>query len=300
MSTRRFIGSLPALVTPLDADRRLDETGLRALIRRALDDGATGVLVAGTTGEGSLLEPELRAELTALARSAIGPSGPDRPPLMAGASGLSMGPLRADVARVAEAGADVALVLPPSVQPLSPDELVDLHLDVAETAAVPTFAYHIPQLTGSWLTPEALARLAEHPNVIGLKDSSPDAERRAALLEVTTERDDLMLFTGHAPTLAAALRGGANGSITAVANVRQRTVVALHAAVAAGDDSEVERRQDELRRLTDGLAATGVSVPAALKAALQLDGVIDERWCTSPLRSVDPRRLDRIRTALVR
>ncbi|MCC5949211.1 MAG: dihydrodipicolinate synthase family protein [Nitriliruptoraceae bacterium] len=300
MSSPSLTGSIPALVTPLDADRQPDEDGLRRLIRRALDDGASGVLVAGTTGEGSLLSPAHRAAVTASARSALGPAGPGVPTLLAGAVGLHVEGLQDDVRRVADAGADAVLVLPPGIQPLTPDEVVDLHLAVAESSPVPTLAYHIPQLTGSWLVPEVLPRLAGHERIIGMKDSSPDAERRAGFAAFTRDNDGLALLTGHASSLAAALDAGVDGSILAVANLRQRGIVALHAAHAAGDTAEVERRQEVLRRTTEGLATTGASVPAAIKAALQLDGVLRERWCVPPLRSVEPARLDHIRTMLVR
>jgi hypothetical protein len=111
-------------------------------------------------GRGHLLDPEQRVELTTLARAALAGRATRSgaaPTLVAGASGPTLAALHADVARLAGAGADLVLVLPPSFQPLTPQELVALHLDVAERAEVPTLLYHIPQLTGSPLTPEAVA-----------------------------------------------------------------------------------------------------------------------------------------------
>lgn len=312
---RALTGALPALVTPLSDPTTLDLEGVAALVGRALADGASGVLVAGSTGEGSLLAPDQRAAVTALARDAIDshladevvahgtvgpPVGAHRAVLVAGASGPSVATLQADVARLAAAGADVVLVLPPSVHALSPDELVDLHLAVADAAVVPTLVYHIPQLTGSSLTPAHLQRLARHDRIVGMKDSSPQADRRAAFVAVTREIEGFAVLTGHAPTLAAALAAGVDGSITAVANVRLRQVLALHRAVAAGAGAEVTRLQEALVRLSQGIGEVGASVPAVLKAALQLDGWLAERWCTPPLRSVPPGRLDHVRTALLR
>lgn len=302
-ATRSLTGALPALVTPLHDPTSVDADGVDALVRAALDDGASGVLVAGTTGEGTLLDPEQRVQLTTLARTALTgratlDGGP--PTLVAGASGATLADLHADVARLARAGADLVLVLPPSFQPLTPDELVDLHLDVAERAGHPTLLYHIPQLTGSPLTPDAVARLARHEGIVGIKDSSPDAARRAAIVAATREEAGFSVLTGHAPTLAAALRAGVDGSILAVANLRLRQIVALQAAVVRGDDTEVARLQEGLQRLILGIAGVGASTPAVLKAGLQLDGVLAERWCTPPLASVPPGRLDHVRTALLR
>lgn len=302
-------GSMPALVTPLTPQREVHEDDVRTLVSRAIGDGASGTLVAGSTGEGTLLEPDQRVQVTRAARSALdelGP-GPDddgagpgaTPRLVAGASGPTVSALHQDVERLATAGADAVLVLAPHTLPLAPEELVELHLAVAERAPLPTVIYHVPQLTGSTLTVDAMRELADHPAVVGMKDSSPDADRRAEFLAAAAELADFDVVTGHAPTLRAALQDGARGSITAVANLRQHRVVALHEAVAAGDAARAAELQASLTRLSEGIGAAGASVPATLKAALQLDGVIAERWCRPPLRSLDSSRLDRVRTALM-
>lgn len=296
-----WTGSLPALVTPLTPEREVDEHDVAALVRRALADGASGVLVTGSTGEGTLLEPGQRAQVARAARAALDEASGEHPGarLLAGASGPTVDALDEDVARLGAAGADAVLVLAPHTYPLRPEELADLHAGVAERAPVPTLVYHIPQLTGSSLTPDAVAELAGRPGIAGMKDSSPDAERRAAFVAAVAGRADFDLLTGHGPTVRAALEAGASGSITAVANLRQRRVVSLHEAVAAGDTAGAAEHQAALTRLSDGIAAAGASVPAVLKAALQLDGVITERWCRPPLQSVGPGRLDRVRTALM-
>ncbi|MFP4310349.1 MAG: dihydrodipicolinate synthase family protein, partial [Nitriliruptoraceae bacterium] len=247
-------GAFPALVTPLRDPTTIDVDGLTTLVHGALDDGASGVLVAGTTGEGTLLDPEQRERLTTAARAALAGRarlGGSTPVLIAGASGPTVSSLHADVARLARAGADLVLVLPPSFQPLTPEELVTLHLDVADRAGHPTLLYHIPQLTGSPLTPDAVARLARHEAIRGIKDSSPDAARRAAIIAATRDEPGFTVLTGHAPTLAAALRAGADGSILAVSNLRLRQAVALQAAVARGEDAEVDRLQAGLLRLSE-------------------------------------------------
>ena len=278
---------------------------MTALVHRALADGATGVLVTGSTGEGALLDPEQRVRVAAQARAALdGYNAPDAPShsprLLAGASGLTPAALHEDVARLAGAGADLVLVLAPHTYPLTPRELTDLHLEVAERADVPTLCYHIPQLTGSALTPDAVTELAGHPRIVGMKDSSPDTERRAAFVAATADREGFDVCTGHAPSLLAALSAGVPASITAIANLRQHQVTGLHAAVAAGDAPRAERLQAALTRLSAAIGEVTGSVPATLKAVLQLDGVIAERWCRSPLASVPPDRLDQVRTALLR
>jgi len=297
-------GSLVALVTPVDEHGELLPGDVEALVRRAVDDGATGVVLAGSTGEGALLEPEQRTALVRVARKvadALVTADGSRPPtVIGGAYGLTVADLDADVARNTRAGADLVLVMAPHTYTLRAEELVDLHLGVAERADVPTLVYHIPQLTNSALTPESLPALAAHPRIVGMKDSSPDADRRRQFASTATSLAGFALLTGHGPTLRQALVDGVDGSITAIANVRQRQVVALHAAVAAGDVAAAERLQEAIAVTGRSLAGLDASMPASLKAALQLDGVITERWCRPPLRSVAPARLDHVRSALLR
>jgi 4-hydroxy-tetrahydrodipicolinate synthase len=287
---------MPALVTPLTSARDVDVAGASHLVERAVDQGATGVLVAGSTGEGTLLHRDQRVALARAARTAA-PHGDAL--VLGGASGSTVDDLHADVAALAAAGVDLVLVLAPHTYPLRDEELVDLHVEVADRADVATLAYHIPQYTGSELTPEAVRELATHPGVVGLKDSSPDAGRRAAFVAATSDADGFAVLSGHVPSLLDALQAGAAGSITGIANVRQRQVTSLHDALADGDEATARRTAAALVRTEQGLATAGASTPAALKAALQLEGAIAERWCRPPLRSVAPDRLDRVRTALM-
>jgi dihydrodipicolinate synthase/N-acetylneuraminate lyase len=307
MDTPAIRGCLPALVTPLTPEREIDETGVGALVRHALADGASGILVSGSTGEGTLLESRQRVQLARLARDSIdnaaappvdSPAG-RRPLLLAGAAGMTVRELTEDVHRLATAGADAVLVLAPHTYPLTPDELARLHLDVADEAEVPTLVYHIPQLTGSALTPETVSELAQHRNIFGMKESSPDPRLRASLIDAVGDNETFGVMTGHAPTLVEALAAGAAGSITAIANLRQWQIAALHAAVPT-DARKAERLQGQLARLERAVRGVGASTPAALKAALQLDGLIAERWCRPPLASIPPNRLDQVRTALLR
>ncbi len=292
MSPTFLSGAIPALVTPMSAPGRVDPAAAASLAEAAAGQGASAVLVAGTTGEGSLISSQDRVALTAAVRAT-------GVPVIAGASGPTLAALHADVARLAEAGAQAVLVLVPAFLPLTPEELVDGHLAVAERAPVPTIVYHIPQFTGSWLTPEAVSSLAGRPGIGGLKDSSPAAELRAALVQAAGP--SLAVVVGHAPTLSQALRAGAAGSITAMGNLRLRQILALHAAVAQDpDDAAAGQLQASLSACEAALAAVPGCMPAALKAAMQLAGTVPERYCAPPLRSVEGRHLDAVRTALLR
>ncbi len=285
-------GAIPALVTPMSTPGRVDPAAAASLAELAASQGASAVLVAGTTGEGSLIAPEDRMALTA----AVAATGV---PVIAGASGPTLDALQADVARLADAGAEAVLVLAPAFLPLTPEELVDAHLAVAERTDAATIVYHIPQFTGSWLTAEAVRALSGVPAIVGLKDSSPDAELRSTLVGAAGQA--LAVLVGHAPTLSRALQAGAAGSITAMGNLRLPQILALHEAVAQDPaGAPAQQLQASLAACEAALGAVPGCMPAALKAAMQLTGTVPERWCAPPLRSVEARHLDAVRTALMR
>lgn len=284
-------GSLPDLVTPMLAAGELDLPGLARLVEQAAADGAQGVLVAGPTGEGPLLTPaDRRAVTVAAVETGV--------PVIAGASGATLEDVHADVDRLAGAGASAVLVVAPGVLPLTGDEVAAVHTAVADRAGVPTLVLHAPELTGASLTPEIVARLARHRAIIGLVDASDDDVRRAAFVERSGSA--LSVLTAWTPTAMVARQAGVHGVVLPIANLRGPQVVNLLRAVDDHDHAGSRELQASLAAAELGLRAVGSSLAAAIKAALQLDGRLDERWCVPPLDSVPPSRLDRVRTALMR
>ncbi len=286
-------GCIVPLVTPMLSAGELDLRGLGGLIRNVTEAGAAGVLVAGPVGEGPLLAPADRRALTIAATEATETGGP----VLVGVSGATPDDLHADVARIASAGADAVVVLAPGAVPLRGEELVALHLAVADRAEVPTVLGYDPRTTTSPITGDALTRLAAHDRVLGVVDLGGDAAQRRAFLAAGA---GFAVLAADTPTLPASLTAGVTGAVVGIANLRTAQLVELLAASDAGDDTARAQLHASLVACEDGLRGSGRSMPAAIKAALQLEGLIDERWCVPPLDSVPPNRLDRIRTALLR
>lgn len=284
-------GCITPLVTPMLSPGELDLAGLDRLIRNVTDAGAAGVLVAGPVGEGPLLAPADRRAVTIAAKETGGP-------VLVGASGATLDELHADVARVASAGADAVVVLAPGAVPLSGEELAALHLEVADRAGVPTLLAHDPRTTTSLVAAEAMTRLAAHDRILGVVDLGTAADQRQAFLAAAAP--GFAVLAADTRTLLDALRAGVTGVVSGVANLRAAQVVELVKAVQDADDAAASSLHASLVACEDGLRGSGRSLPAAIKAALQLEGLLDERWCVPPLDSVPPNRLDRIRTALLR
>lgn len=283
-------GCIVPLVTPMLSPGELDLAGLDRLLRNVTEAGAAGVLVAGPVGEGPLLAPADRRAVTIAAKETDGL-------VLVGASGATLDDLHADVARLAGAGADAVVVLAPGAVPLSGEELAALHLEVADRSAVPTLFAHDPRTTTSPVAAEAMTRLAAHDRILGVVDLGTEADQRQAFIAAAP---GFAVLAADTRTLLDALRAGVTGVVSGIANLRAAQVVDLVTAVQEGDDAGATSLHASLVACEDGLRGSGRSLPAAIKAALQLEGLIDERWCVPPLDSVPPNRLDRIRTALLR
>jgi 4-hydroxy-tetrahydrodipicolinate synthase len=274
-------GATPALPTPRTGAATVDLEVAADLVARAFDAGAPAVLVGGSTGEGPLVPAVERAAMT---RRAVEVAAGR--PVLGCACGATAADVHADVQRLADAGASMVLVLAPTYFPLTPDETVDLQWAVADVSPVPVLAYHIPQLTHAPLTPDAVARLATHPNVHGMKDSSGDTARLVRFVEAASDQDFVVL-QGAAPQLLDSLDAGAAGSITAIANVLPATLPALHRAVASGDRDEAATLQTEVSRVMAALAAVPGPTSTAVKLAMQLQGEVTDATPWPPLRPVE-------------
>lgn len=242
---------------------------LGANVARWNETGVAGYVALGSTGERVHLGERERAGVVEAAREAV-PAG------MAFVVGVGEHGTRATVreaARAARAGADALLVIAPHFyRGAMGGEVLRAHFEaVADASPVPVVLYHIPQNTGVALAPEVIARLGEHENVVGLKDSSGDMVSLMETLRlVGPARADFVVTTGHAGVLHPALAAGAGGAILAAACVVPRLCVEIFEAAGAGEHGRARELQRRLapvaRAVTVGYGIGG------LKAALDLRG----------------------------
>ena len=286
----RLEGVLPPIPTPF-ADDRVDEAAMRANVARWMGTRIRGVVVLGSNGEAPLLDEDESDAAIAAARDAV-PS--DRLCLAGTGRESTVAAVRA-AKRAAALGADAVLVRTPAYfrTLLTAPALTDHYRAVADAAPVPVILYNFTALTGVTLPVEAVARLAEHPNVVGMKESGSDLRFVSALIDSTP--DDFALMAGSAPVFFTSLLAGAAGGILAVASVAPDLCVELYDRVRAGRLDEARALQRKLTPLA-GLVTSTHGVPG-LKAALSLLGYAagDPR---PPLRPVGPDAVDGIRRAL--
>jgi len=200
------------LVTPFELDGDLDGAALRELVAWVEDRGVDFVVPCGSTSEAELLTAAERERVieTVVEAASV--------PVLAGTGSPGYRETSAATEAAAEAGADAALVVTPFYYDHGADELEAYYRELADEASLPIYLYSVPAYTGVRLAPETVERLADHPNVAGLKDSSGDVGEFVRTVSRTDDADfDPMV--GSARVFAQALDAGATGGILALANL---------------------------------------------------------------------------------
>jgi len=276
-------GVIGPLVTTFDSTG--DAVDLSAFVRNIkahLDAGQCGVLVCGSTGEAALLDESERAALVDAARAVV----PANSVLLAGIGAEST---KQTVKRAVEAGsrgADGVLVVSPHyyASAMNRAALLAHFTAVADRSPVPVLLYNIPKYTHFALEPDLVAQLAEHPNVVGIKDSSGDMELLSGYARVQRGNQRFTLLTGNGPTFATALELGARGGILAVALFTRDMSQRILAAWTSGEPARAREIQALITQAAKEIVG-GLGVPG-VKAAMDAAG-LEGGMVRSPLLPLD-------------
>ena len=258
-------GIIPPLVTPFEADGRLDLAAYEANVESYAACDFSGLLVLGSNGEAACLsEDEKVAVIKAVVARAKGR------PVYAGTGMESTRTTIELTKKAADAGAAAALVLNPFFFKghLNGEALRRHYEAVADVSRIPVLLYSMPAATGLAIPPNIVHQLAKHPNIRGMKDSSGDiANLQKVLLGVP---EDFPVAAGSAPVLYSALSLGATGGVLAVAGCAPDIATAVYVAFKAGEHERARKLQLAMTPLAIAVTATyGV---AGLKAAVTLSG----------------------------
>lgn len=209
----RLSGSITALATPFDATGALDRAAWKRLVEWQLAAGTQGLVVAGSTGEAATLEDD---EYDWLVRSAVELAA-GRVPVLAGTGLSATSKTIAATQRLAQLGADVALVVVPAYVRPTQAGLLAHYRAVADAGGLPVLLYNVPGRTGTDMLPGTVAELSRHPRIVGIKEAHSGVERMQALLALQSE--DFAVLSGDDPTAARAMLAGADGVISVVSNL---------------------------------------------------------------------------------
>jgi 4-hydroxy-2-oxoglutarate aldolase len=263
----RLEGIFPPIPTPFDAGGDVDLAALAENLGWWSRFDLAGIVVLGSNGEAVLLDEAEKLRLVEAARAGT----PEDRAVIAG-TGLQSTPATIALTRAAaDAGADFALVLPPSYyKGLMTDVVLERHFrTVADASPIPVVLYNVPACTGIDLSADLIVDLAGHGNIVGLKDSSGNVVKIGS---VRGEADGgFRILAGSADFLLPALSVGAVGGVLALANIAPRECTDIHRLFAGGDVDAAGETQ--IRMIPPNDAVTRRWGVPALKAAMEMLGL---------------------------
>lgn len=284
-------GSLVAIVTPMNEDGGLDLARLRSLIDFHVAEGSDGIVIVGTTGESPTVDVDEHCELIRVAvEHAAG-----RIPVIAG-TGANSTSEAIELAHFADqAGAEAHLSVVPYYNRPTQEGLYQHFLSIAEAVELPLILYNVPGRTVADMSNDTALRLAEIPNIIGIKDATGSLDRACDLVERAPA--DFVLYTGDDMTALAFILLGGHGTISVTANVAPRAMHEMCAAALAGDVATARAINARLVWLHRNLFCEANPIP--VKWAVAQMGLI-EPGIRLPLTPLSEALHGRVREALRR
>ena len=272
LSFQDLCGVLLPITTPFDAAGDVDLGGLRANIAKWNATGISGYVLLGSTGERAHLDENEYLKVIEAARAEVGPR-PEGLIFIAGAGQQSTRGTINEIKRVSEAvTVDAFLVITPHFYrpSITQQALIAHYQSIADASPVPVILYSMPALTGIKIEPETAARLSEHENIVGIKDSSADLDGLRETIKLA--RKDFAVLTGNGTVLNQALSAGACGGILAVGCVAPDICLEIFRAVASGESERASSLQAKLTPLAQAVTTRfGIG---GLKAALEMKGYV--------------------------
>lgn len=282
-------GSLVALVTPMHSDGSIHWEQLDTLVDFHLDNGTHGIVAVGTTGESATLDPNEHMRVIGHIIKRVD----GRIPVIAGTGGNSTREAIELTEAAHKLGADACLLVVPYYNKPTQEGLYRHFKTIAEAVPVNQILYNVPGRTACDMLNETVERLADIPNIIGIKDATGNIPRGAELIEAVKGR--LVVYSGDDATAAGLMLAGGKGNVSVTANVAPRAMAELCEAAIAGDQEETDRLNELLMPLNRKLFLEANPIP--VKWALHRMGIIGE-GIRLPLTPLSDKFHDEVEEAL--
>jgi len=288
MTKRVFQGSLVALVTPF-RDGKVDEATLKQLVEFQIAGGTDAIVPCGTTGESPTLD---HAEHNRVVDVVI-EAAKKRIPVVAGTGSNSTAEAISMTKHAKEAGADAALIVLPYYNKPTQKGLIEHCLKIADTVDLPLILYNIPGRTGVNMLPETLAKLADHPNIVGMKEATGNLEQMTQ--DIVLCGDKLSYLSGDDTLTLPLMSVGGKGVISVVANIVPKDVADMTHAFLNGDWKRARELHLKLFPLCQAMFYETNPIP--VKTALAMMGKIREEF-RLPLCPMTDANRKKLETAL--
>lgn len=284
-------GIIPPVVTPLTDDGAVNYPVLKQLTGHLIDNGVHGVFPMGTTGEFYAFDNvEYRKILQTVKEAAAG-----RVPVYGGASHITTRGVIEMVKICGETGMDAVSVLTPMFISQTQQELYDYFREIAESTDLPIILYNNKPKTNVTIEPATVARLADIPNIVAVKDSTGDMTNTAEYIRLTRGNDNFHVLMGRDTLIYAALCYGASGSIASCANVAPRIAADIYDKYVAGDVKGSLEAQFAFAPLR--IACNMGTFPAVIKEGLCMQG-FDVGKCLPPISELSGEEKEKLRGVL--
>ena len=285
------------MVTPLSAPNKLDVQSTERMVRHLLSGGVDGIFLLGTTGEGPHLAYAVREALVKKVCSVV----KGKVPVLVGITETDMEDALAFAARCRALGADGVVAAPPYYFKLTQAECVLWFTALADRSPLPVVVYDMPAHTDTVIDPSTIVKLAAHPNIVAMKDSSSIiALFNKFRLALEPFKGRFSLFMGPDEAMGEAVALGADGGVCTGANLWPAAFKAMYLAAKSGDMAKVAK----LQRFTTmsscllyGLGAGQIGFLKGVKAALAEMGLV-RNVLAAPFEPFGERELKCVRKAL--
>lgn len=232
---KKLCGAIPPMVSPLKSGDQLDVEAVDRIVDHLILGGVSGLFVLGTTGEGPSLTYQMRYEMVERVCERVNL----RIPVLVAVTDTCLAESVSLAEHSAMCGAAAVVAAAPFYFDVSQAALLDWFTRLADKSSVPLMLYNMPSCVGINLDPDIVDRLSQHPNIIGIKDSSGDWGYFTQLCGRHHDRDDFVIFMGPEELLAEAVAAGANGGVCGGANLLPMVYSRLYQAAVRRDEAEI-------------------------------------------------------------
>lgn len=289
---KKLHGIVVPMVTPLTFNAEIDYKATEKLVEHLISGGVHGIFVLGTTGEAQSLSAAQRESFVEF----VGKHINGRTRYIVGVSDTSI----ADAVKLASvakaAGAEGVVATPPYYFAPSQSDMVNWFTALADASPLPVYMYNMPSHVKVNIDPATVAKLASHPNIKGLKDSSHNMTYFQTLAYLTRDEEDFVLFVGPEEQTAQAVLLGGAGGVNGGANMFPELYVKSYNAVVAGDLETVKKCQKAILHISTTLYNVDGYLPG-LKGALELLGLCG-RTLALPYTAMSDEKMTALKEAL--
>ena len=255
MKNTIFKGMATAIVTPMTADG-IDYEALGRFLEFQIENGINAIVVMGTTGENATIEYADQKEIIRFTVEKVA----KRVPVIAGTGTNNTAHVLHNTKNACEVGADAILVVTPYYNKATQNGLYEHFKTVADASTVPVILYNVPGRTGCNLLPKTVARLAEHPNIVGIKEATGNMAQMVEIMHLCGDKIDV--YSGEDALTVSMMAMGGAGTISVLSNVAPKEAVAMTDACLAGDYAAAAKMQCDLLPLINALFSEVNPIPA--------------------------------------